>query len=177
MFRRLIPFVILGYFIVQGLLLISLLVWGLGLNAEVTRLTQSFQKTFPSSFSSGGYKASLDQLFQRAQAELARLKVATVIEKDKFRIAGKMAGIVRTVPVRTWISSIQLDTSKRSMSIKACFLADAMDSDALSVTHWIEALKKDPGFGPGLKTIGEVSSYQIQKGAVEISLSEIQAGW
>ena len=52
-----------------------------------------------------------------------------------------------------------------------------MDSDALSVTHWIEALKKDPGFGPGLKTIGEVSSYQIQKGAVEISLSEIQAGW
>ncbi len=175
--RRVLSFLTLGYFIAQGLLFLGLVFWGLGLGVKTFQLDQSFRRAFPLSVSGTEFQTQLNQLSQRARASLAELKTAVAIEKDKFRIAGKLAGIARTIPVRTWVSSIRLDASERSMNIEAGFLVDPADPDRLPVKGWIDALAKDPGFGPWLKKIEQIHSSENQKGQAEICLFEIQAGW
>lgn len=175
--RRLLSYATVGYFIAQGLIFLGLVLWGLGLWGQAVYLDKSFHRIFPASDSIKDYKAHLNQLSQRAQASLDEVKAAVAIEKDKFRVAGKLAGIVRTIPIRTWITSIRVTAATRSMVIAAGFLVDMEDPDERPFKDWIEALKKDPGFSPGLKQIEQVSSSETRKGEADVSLFEIRAGW
>jgi Tfp pilus assembly protein PilN len=175
--RRLIIFVMLGYFVAQGLILIALVLWGLGFRDEAVRYNRNFQMAFPSISSSEDYSEQLNQLTRRAEASLAGLKEAIAIEKDKFRVAGKLAGIVRTLPMRTWVTSVRFDAAERTLSVEAVFLVDEKAPDQEPMKEWTEALKKDPGFGAGLKKIELVRSTQAQKGDAEILVFEIKAGW
>ena len=175
--RRPLSFLMFGYFVLQVLIFLALVVGSLGLWGQTLYLDRSFHQIFPESSTRKEFRARLDQLSQRAQASLGELKGAITIEKEKFRVAGKLAGLVRTIPVRTWISTIRVDAKTRTMSIQAGFLIDMEDPDERPMKDWIEALKKDPGFSPGLKKIEQGSSSETEKGRAAVCLFDIKAGW
>ena len=175
--RQMIFFTALAYLMAQSLLFLFLFFWGMGLQVEAIKLHRDFQKEFPSGSSEKEFEAHLDDLYEKAGVSLKDLDAVIAIEKDKFQIAGKLAGIARTIPPRTWVTSIKLDGWRRSMMLEARFLVDVADPYQLPTKKWIDALKNDPTFGEGLEQIDYLQSSQTQVGHAEIGFFEIEARW
>jgi hypothetical protein len=99
------------------------------------------------------------------------------LQAERFPAAAKLAGITRTLPARTWMTEIQVSRDERRLLIHAAFLMDPKRPYELPVSAWIEALKKDPQFGAGLKQIEMTEGSNATRVKAELYLFKIRAEW
>ncbi len=113
----------------------------------------------------------------QAGHDLTQLNTVIAQEQQRFPVAGKLAALAKTVPARTWITSIASNQEHRSFTIQAAYAVDPEEPYALPTKAWIEALKADPVFSRNLKQLELRSSSKKTQGKAELALLELNAEW
>ena len=138
---------------------------------------RSLQAQIPSADSLNALHRELGQMQEQALKDIDQIGKVVAFKKERFPSGGKLASLAKTIPSRTWITSLSGDRTKRQLSIEATFLIDPSSPYELPMQSWMQALKSDPQFGKGLKGITLENSSQKMQGASELCFFRLTAEW
>ena len=124
-----------------------------------------------------GASQEMDTLRERAADNLAQLNTVISQEAQRFPVAGKLAGLTRTLPPRTWLTSLSGDRSAHTMTIQAAYLINPDSPYDLPAKDWLAALRQDPGFREGLTRLEMGQSSRKRVGEAELFVFDLEATW
>ncbi|HEX9779631.1 MAG TPA: hypothetical protein VGB20_00270 [bacterium] len=119
----------------------------------------------------------LDALHAQAESDLASLRAVAKARLESFPLSAKHAALARTVPARTWITRIMAVRKDHSMGIHASYVIDPEEPYALPAKAWMDALREDPDFGPGLESLELGASSRKSVGSSLVYEFLLQAKW
>lgn len=175
--RRFMAYAALGYFAVNALLLIALIAGSVSAHLQRGKILASEGTKSLSGPTAETLKRDLAGLRGEVLTHLTQLDSLTTFYNERFRVAGKLAGLARTLPARTWISEFQGSRSGRSFRIEATYLVDPEKPYEEPAKGWIPALRSDVEFGQGLKRLESLKSSQKKQGNTELYSFELAAEW
>jgi hypothetical protein len=120
---------------------------------------------------------AMDTLHKAVMYRLMDLQTQVRLQNERFLFAGKLAGLTRTLPARTWIREIVSDRAQRTLTIHGSFLIDPRNPYEIPISSWIEALKKDPQFSAGLVKIDMTEASSSTREKADIYLFQILCQW
>ena len=167
----------LGYVAVNLLIALGLFGMAVQLNGRARGLAAELQGPRPSAEALRAGRQAMAALSVRGADQLARLQRIVGIQQQRFPVAGKLAGLARTLPPRTWITSIIGSRDERTLRIQAMYLIDAENPSSFPAKAWIEALKADEGFRQGLQRVELGSSSRKTQGEARLFEFELIAEW
>lgn len=175
--RRGLAYAAVGFLALNVIAVFYFVFEGIGAHIEIGRVRSSIEKMLPSSSAVAQIKTEADILYGEASEQLNRLNFILSLKKQRFPASQKLAGLTRTLPLRTWITKIETDSTRRSVSIEALYLVNAEDPYYLPTNDWVVELKKDPDFGFGLKNIDITRSAQKEMGGSQVYAFSILSTW
>ena len=176
--RRLAVYVALGYLAIHALFLIGFL--GTALHDGVARyqLQAKYRGQTPATAPGNALKREMRVLNERASDNLAQLNTMVTLQRQQFPVGEKLAGLSRTLPDRTWITSISGKRGDYSIAVQATYLVNDEKPYDVPTKQWIEALRADPSFGRDLRRLDVgASSRKKSQGETERYSFELNAGW
>ncbi len=155
---------------------------GLCLVAQRTRargrqLQRQLQGQMSSVDAAGTLKQEMLTLRERAHEDWAQLTAMIVLQQTRFPVGGKLAGVTKTLPPRTWITGLSADRDKRTLTINASYLIDAERPFELPTKAWMAALQANPPFSHGLKRLELGESSRKLQGTAELFCFSLIAEW
>ncbi len=119
----------------------------------------------------------METLRERTADNLARLNTLIGLQRSRFYVGSKLAALTRTLPARTWITSLSSERKGRTLLIHACYLVNSEKPYDLPTKGWIEALKADPVFGQGLTRLELAGTSRKRQGDAELFTFDLTAAW
>ncbi len=175
--KQLIVCLVVVYFAVQTLILLSMLSTASITNFKSNRLEKLIIKQSPSS-SREGIKTEMNELKNELSNCLSQLNAFIKIEEEQFQVADKLAALSRTLPRRTWLTDLEGDQSTRTLKMKAVYLVNPKNKSQQAVTQeWFNAFRADPDFGDGIKHIELQKFSEKRQGSANLNMFEIFAEW
>ena len=176
-FRRLRAYLALVYLGLSAMTLVFLLFVTLNLQLKYKKMQVSFQKEFPSEMALVELEPRMKLLRQEVSNLWNRFSLLTALQKEHFPVSDKLVGLVRTLPSRAWLTKIQGSRERRTITIEARYLIDPRHPYQIPTKQWLEALKKDPDFGRGLKSLELKKTSKVTQEKVELYALEFFAEW
>ena len=176
--RRLMAYAALGYLAVHALFLMGFL--GTTLHHYVARrqLQARFRGQTPITAPGNVLKREMRFLNERASGNLVELNTIATLQRQQFPIGGKLAALSRTLPDRTWITSVSGKREDHSVTVQANYLINEDQPYDVPTKQWMEALRADPSFSTDLRRIDVgTSSRKKSHGEAELFSFELNAGW
>ena len=124
-----------------------------------------------------GIQGQMESLYEQATQNLNQINSLALLGREKFLVADKLRALARTLPTRTWIASVSSDRGERRLMIQALYLIDSGKPYELPTKAWMKALRSDPLFNPGLKSLELVNSFQKTQGSAELFSLTFLAEW
>ena len=176
--KRLLIRWILIYVLVQIVLIGLLFLVTFAVNLKTNKLEQKISKSISPLSSSRLIKSEMNNLKIDLSVGLNRLRSLIELEKSRFQIADKLAGLARTLPSRTWITGLSGNQGPRTLAIKAAYAVDSKDQTFQPPTkEWFAALRSDPDFGQGIKRIELQKTSERRQGNAKIYVFDVLAEW
>lgn len=176
--RRVLLYTAIGYVVASVIVLAVLLGMGVSSGTQWRALQHHVQQATPSrSGRSAAVREEMDVLRQQAAQNVAELHAAIERRQRQFPVGGKLAGLTRTLPARTWLTNVTGEQKDRKMTIQAAYLVDPERPYDLPTKGWMAALKADPAFGQGLKSLELTSSTRKNHGRAELFIFQLSAAW
>ena len=175
--RRTLAYLGLGYLLANAVALVVLLAVAATTSQQIHRTRVQLTTQAPSASAVEVVRREMETVQQRATEELARLQAMVSQQQQRFPVGGKLAALARTVPPRTWITGLSGARKDRTLTIRAAYLVDPDQPHALPTKGWLEALRADAAFGPGLKRLEMASSTRTSQGRAELFTFELVAEW
>ena len=175
--RRTLIFALLAYLAAHVLFLGYLSTVAVSSRAEWKKVQAGIQGEVPSTTALADLKAEMATMQENAVKEFSELSRIIARKREEFPFGGKLGGIARTLPARTWVTSLSGDRENRRLTIQATYLVNPENPYDHPTKKWIEALKADPSFGSRLKRCDLGESSQKMQGKVEIYSFGIVSEW
>ena len=174
--RRLLVSILLGYLAVNAVLFVALTGTAVSAHLQWRALRRTLQAA-PSADAGNEIGRDMARLQDQAQEDLATLTAGVAQQRQRFPVAGKLAALTKTIPPRTWITSLSGKRDGRTLAIRAAYVVDPAAPYTLPMKGWMDALKADPSFGRGLKQLRLAASSRKTQGAAELVVFEMLADW
>ena len=175
--RRVVVTLAVGYLAVHLLVAVLLICSAIVSHMQVQQLRASLQEQRPSATALTVRQQDMRDLREQVTHTLTMLNTMLALQKSRVPVGGKLAGLTRTLPPRTWITSLAGDRADRTLKIQAAYLIDPEHPDALPMKGWLEALKADAAFGHGLQRLDLGSSSRQAHGKAKLVTFELVAEW
>lgn len=175
--RRFFVYLGFAYFGIQMLALITLIVTAAYANIRENQLRHAIQRELSPNIRMEEMKSEMDFLRQVAADRVVQLNKTNQMQNDHFFFASEFAAIAKTLPPRTWVTQLAGNRGNRSITLQASYLVDPQKPYQLPNKPWLDALKADPDFGRGLKSLVMTRTSQSNAGKAEICTFEFLAEW
>ena len=175
--RRLLAHAALGYLLANTILFIGFMGTALHSHIQSRKFQQRLQGKRPAPALVRTVRGETETLQEQAKEELAQLNAIMTQRRQRFPIGGKLAALTKTLPARTWVTSLSDVGENRTITLQAAYLVDPERPYDLPMKGWMEALRADPYFVQGLKRLDLGSSSRKTQGKAELVLFELVAEW
>jgi len=165
------------WLIVNGLVLVGLLLMVAGTHQQSRRLQTAVQQRIASASTVGGASQQIEALREQAAQNVSKLNAIIALEQQRFPTGSKLAALTRTLPARTWVTSISGDRGARTLHVQAAYLINPASPYDLPTKEWLAALKDDPGFREGLARLEVGPSSRKRVGEAELFSFELIGQW
>ena len=165
------------YLIVQGIVLVGMLLTGVTMDIRRSQLQSLIQEKFSFVPSADQIRSERRALKTEVQNQKDRLNAVISSQKGRFRMANKLASLKKTLPSRTWITSLRGGSRDRTLTIRAAHWVSEDGFYKVVAKNWSEALRSDPIFSQGLQSLELKSSSQKSSGRNELYSFELTARW
>ena len=169
--RRTLTYAALGYLTIHLILMLALL------GSAWSAYAQRRQVQAAAGVAARASDPEMVSLQQRALKHLATLQNTIALQQQGFPVAAKWAALTKTLPPRTWITEVSGLRDHRTMTIHAAYLIDSQVPYEVPIKAWVETLKADPAFGPGLKRLEMTNSARKSQGRATLDEFELVAEW
>lgn len=166
-----------GWLLLNVVVLVWLVVAMASALGQSHRFRSSVTTQMASTGTVQGAAQEMETLRQHALENTAELQGVIATERQRFPVGEKLAGLTRTLPPRTWLTSLSGDRSNRTMTIKAAYLINPESPYELPTKGWLAALKDDPSFGQGLTRLEMGQSSRKRVGEAELFVFDVEAAW
>jgi len=170
--RRVLIYVGFGSLVINLALMIGFLVFAGQTRHEVQRVRAQMGVN-----TARAPNDEMETLRERAADNLARLNALIGLQQSRFYVGSKLAALTRTLPARTWITTLSSNRKGRTLLIHACYLVNSEKPYDLPTRGWIEALKADPVFGQGLTRLELAGASRKRQGDAELFTFDLTAVW
>ena len=175
--RRTLIYIALSYLAASVVLSIGLISVAVHDHAESRSLQRTLKGRLPPVEALNALKTDMDTLHQQATKNHLHIEELLELQRERLPVAGKLAVLAKTLPARTWITSLAGDRDDRTLSISATYLIDPDRPYMLPIKPWIEALERNPNFGQGLQRLELTTSSRTVVGKAELVAFELIAEW
>ena len=175
--KRCLAYLVLGYLAVNVFAAVFFMAVTFRMYQEQRQLALDLQSTALSPKAIADLRHEWKSLKKEVSSHLVRLNSAIAIEKERFGLAEKLAGLSRTLPPRTWIAALGGNRSGRTLTVQALYVGKPDEPYKVPGKEWIEALKADPAFGSGLKRIELAQPPQRVQKKAELYSFGLVAEW
>jgi Tfp pilus assembly protein PilN len=162
-----------AFLAINFLVIFWFLILSIYLTGHQVVLKHKFQKNAATST----LQSDIEKLGTEASQNLSQLNTIMDLQRNRFYSAGKLAGLARTIPSRTWITGLDEKADQRTLVIRARYLIDPKNPYQVPIKEWGEALKKDAAFGAKLTRFDLKSSTQTVEGKAEVICFELSVEW
>ena len=113
----------------------------------------------------------------KALEDAAQFQTAIALKRQQVPVAGKLAGLTKTLPARVWVTQLSGNQGGRSVTLQGACLIDPDAPYEVPIKKWMAALKADPQFGSGLRSLNLESSSRKAQGKAQLLVFELSAEW
>ena len=142
-----------------------------------SRLRNQLQTESSSAAAGDALKHDMSVLRERATDDLDQLNMMLALERPRFAVGGRLGGLTRTLPARTWVTSVSADREHRTLKVEASYLIDPDRPYELPTKTWVERLQADAQFSQGLKRLELGESTRKMQGQAELFCFTLMAEW
>lgn len=175
--RRALAYCGLGYLVVNVMIFMTFIGMAIQSHQQAYAVRVQSHAQRSSSAAVSASRQEMASLQQRALEQLNQLNAIIALQKQRFPVAGKLAALTKTIPARTWITSLSGQRNNRTMTIQAAYLVNPDAPYTLPATQWIEALRADPAFRQSLKRLDLGASTRKTLGSTELFVFDLVAEW
>ena len=175
--RRWLLSVGLGWLVINALVLVGLMLMTVLMHQQSRQLQAAVRQQITSAKTVDTASQEIETLGEHAAEHVAQLNAVIAQERQRFPSGNKLAAIARTLPARTWLTSVSGDRKARTLTIQAAYLINQASPYDLPTKEWLAALKDDPGFREGLTRLDVGSSSRKRVGEAELFSFELTAQW
>ena len=175
--RRALLYVMLGYLALNVVVAGSLMVMAQHTRGQRKQIEHVVSAGAVAEGASPDVIRQMQALETNATTQLKSLTTAVALQRARWPLGGKLAALTRTLPHRTWITTLSADREHRKLTINARYFVDPANPYDYPAKAWLEALRADPSFRVGLKQLDLGSSSTQNQGNAQVYVFQVNGEW